>query len=219
MKLLTSRFRYWLLVFVALICVPLFSIKFFDYLSSLDSERADRLVSTVTAFLLCEAGLAAFWTAVETRDQKQIAHETLKEVSKQRDYEMRPYLRLQWVSDGRFEKVFVIVNEGRGIAVDVAFDIQYKTTLPVFQIKKRPAISPGGKGVTWVTKEELFGSCEAHAVTDDTRVKGYLDAKMKEGLRMRVTYKDLEDHNYKALFVADDSYNDRFRIDIQDRIS
>ena len=179
------------------------------------TERAKNLNSAVTILFLFWGGLAAVWTARETFDQKQIANKTIKEIRKQNDYEMRPYLRLQW-SDS--DAILELVNVGRGIALDVKFErIDFPNAASVLtpiQIKSRPLISPKGK--TDITREEFFDSYSPFLKNQD--LKTFLEKKIEYGYVIKCTYDDLVGNQYRVGFVSDDTYNDRFRIDYQEKL-
>ncbi|OGL32410.1 hypothetical protein A3E76_02595 [Candidatus Saccharibacteria bacterium RIFCSPHIGHO2_12_FULL_44_22] len=168
-------------------------------------ESQMKLSDLLTFELLWFTAFAVVRYTKETYWLKKVAQ-------KQYDYETLPYLRLQWSSEA--PDVFHIKNEGRGIAVDVAFEtieIQRTPRIPVV-IKRRPVLAPGGWSA--IKEEELKAAPE---VLPSLNMHGFIDARLKSGKfkTLHVSYTDLRGRIYDAEFEPDETYNDRFRITFQ----
>ncbi len=169
------------------------------------------LFNILTILLLWLTFLGALWAAKESFDLK-------KSSLTQNEYELRPFLRLQW--NGSEDSIIELVNDGRGIAYDVIFEEQKfedgEVTTPL-QIKKRPTIRAGG--VTKVSYNELISQNDAiSTMFNDRDMISHLSTKILAGLTIKCTYFDLVRNKYYAEFVADLDYNDKFRIEKQEKI-
>jgi len=98
-----------------------------------------------------------------------------------------------------------VVNIGRGIAKDLIFE-PWIVGDEVVEIKSRPVMSPGGYSE--------IGCIEIGDVLNSSRLKNYIDKELSNGAKygIVVTYSDLRKRHYKATFIPDEGYNDRFRI-------
>ena len=150
-------------------------------------------VASLSDKILFATFLALLWYARETKEMR-------KETMKQTDFEMRPYLRLQWLENNTNNEIFQIVNDGRGVAVNVIFK-KFKIGDKFISIKNRPVIS--SKGWSNINLEEFKGNEE------------YIVQNINKETEIIVNYKDLENHKYKVIFSYDESYNDKFKIKFQ----
>jgi len=171
----------------------------------------------ITAFILWFTAVVVLDYTKETHDLKENSVRQIHESRKQYDYEMSPYLRLQWV--GSSASIFQIVNDGKGIAVNVEFepfsfiDDKEKST---FKIKSRPLIV-GGHGYSDIGREEIIEGYKG-LLGKDSSFYGYLGSKIDLGFFIQVKYKDFEGHSYIAVFKSNPNYNDKFEIVEQKRI-
>lgn len=153
----------------------------------------------VLSFIYFSTGIIIFWYTRETYDLKVIQEKGLREARKQTDFEMKPYLRLQWSENNN--EVFQIVNCGRGLAVDVEFK-RFELTINLqtisFYIKKRPLIS-AGNGVSSVSVTELVDNIEVikGGSLDQQNVKKFIFHAAKEFGNHYIVcakYKDIENN-------------------------
>ncbi|MFC1678242.1 hypothetical protein ACFLZ9_00715 [Patescibacteria group bacterium] len=166
-----------------------------------------------------------FWYTRETHDLKENQRKELHEIRKQTDFEMRPYLRMQWSEDPkRKEIVLHIVNCGRGLAVNVEFE-KFDLTVNLqkirFHILKRPLISSGG--LTSVDIGELQNNIqilEGGLLRDNIKRFIYTAiTDFENELIVKVKYKDIVNNKYIAEFKFDSNYNDKFTIIEQKKIN
>jgi len=166
----------------------------------------------MSGVILYGTALIIFWYTRETYDLKQGQRKEFHEVKKQTDYEMRPYLRLQWSTNN--DNLFQIVNDGRGIAIDVRFKklkLYDQNLENIFKFKSRPSIRPNG--FSDITLIELWsGAYEGILEQGHANIKSYFETWINHGFDITVTYKDIEDRNYTVIFAADKTYNDWFKI-------
>lgn len=169
--------------------------------------------------------MIVFWYTRETFDLKLIQQKELQEVRKQSNFEMRPYLRLQWSNDPmRPRGVFEIINNGRGLAIDVKFDkfdIKCLKQVIRFSIKNRPLVSNmSGSIIDIIELDETKEVIEGADLSVDN-IKDYIETvgSSVNGFSITVKYRDIENHKYIVIFKFDESYNDKFRIEFQDLAS
>ncbi len=170
--------------------------------------------SSFSNALLFLTAVIVFWYTRETFDLKQISNKQISETRKQADMQLRPYLRLQW-NNGDAKNVYDIVNEGEGLALDVAFKpMKFKDQdVPsTYQIKSRPLIAKSKP--TTVTVDELNS---VDNISQGISIKGYLEGCIPRGHLIQATYKDIENRKYEVVFQSDPSYNDQFKIVEQGR--
>jgi hypothetical protein len=170
-----------------------------------------KLNEFISAFILWFTAIVVLDYTKETHDLKENSVRQIHEIRKQNDYEMRPYLRLQWV--GNSNSILQIVNDGKGIALDVKFSpiIFYdQREKSEFKIKSRPLIV-GSHGWSDISRKEIFEGY-AGLLDENSTFYGYLDSKINLGFLVKVTYKDFEEHTYLAVFKSNEEYNDRFEI-------
>jgi hypothetical protein len=173
-------------------------------------------LSNFSNALLFVTGVIVFWYTRETFELKQISNEQLEETREQTDLQIMPYLRLQWNND-RDKYVYDIVNEGEGLAIDVEFASMKFLDQKIesdYKIKSRPLIAKSKP--TTVTTDELN---DTNNIVQGVGIKGYLERKIALGHYIEAKYKDVKDRKYKVVFQSDASYNDRFKIVEQKRIS
>ena len=107
-------------------------------LSLSSADKLSDVIYFVTAVIL-------FWYTYETYNLKKIQSKQLREIRKQTDFDMKPYLRLRYEQDTSSQEVFEIINEGKGLAKDVRFE-RFNLTLGddeiSFSINSRALISP-----------------------------------------------------------------------------
>jgi hypothetical protein len=171
--------------------------------------------SNLNNSLIFVTAILILWYTRETYDLKRISNKQLIETRKQIDLQLRPYLRLQWDSGGN-QDVFDVVNEGEGLAIDVTFSLMTFYDQDVkseYQIMSRPLIAKSKP--TIITTDELNNPAN---IVKGVSIKGYLNDKLVDGFTIKVNYFDTENRKYRAIFSADTSYNDRFRIVKQGRI-
>jgi hypothetical protein len=200
------------LIFLATIVLSWF-VLFSDNIISIENIPAK---DELTALVLLATAAVVFWYTRETNDLKEISTRQLKETRKQIDMQLKPYLRLQWNNEDN-NKVYDIVNEGEGLALDVEFapiPFQDQDLLSVFQIKSRPLIAKSK--ATSVTTSELVNP--DNFVRETVNIKGYLEQKFDLNYKIKATYLDVEKRKYKVIFKSDETYNDKFKIVEQDRI-
>ncbi|MFI5270987.1 MAG: hypothetical protein ACHQT9_03005 [Candidatus Saccharimonadales bacterium] len=171
----------------------------------------------LSSLLLLATAAVVFWYTRETFDLKVITQNAKSIQQSQFDFENRPYLRLQWSRNG--DEVLQIVNDGKGLARDVCFEpIDIEQGVP-FAPFRRPVIAAGQ--YTTISQHELqtgASKTEVNGYADYIyNVKTKLDDKLKAGDfgKLHITYLDLRDQVYDAVFVPDERYNDRFNIESQ----
>ena len=111
---------------------------------------------------------------------------------------IRPYLRLQKAEP------LILVNEGRGIAIDIK--LTYKKARVRKQFKTVTAMASAPSSITNV-RDFIDGTTNIEL---NPEVNPYtVEAK----------YKDIEGTRYLAIFEFDYSFNDRFKIVSQEKVS
>ncbi len=166
-------------------------------------------------------GIIVFWYSRETKDLKEVQQKELQEVRKQRDYELKPYLKLKLAEDK--DKLFYLSNEGRGIAVDVEFKTIKIVEVPgeieiKFNIKKRPALpskSNSTVSIDEVPDSEILESLRYYNATKKFVIESSLD-KIENII---INYKDIEKNEYEVRFKYDENYNDKFKIINQEKLT
>lgn len=176
----------------------------------------------VAVFIFWFTALAIFKYTKETYWLKKLQQKILEETQKQTDFEMRPYLRLQWSNDSmRPRDVFEIINNGRGLAIDVKFDqfdIRCIKQVIRFSIKNRPLVSNMGGSIVSINELNETKKVIEGANINMESIKDYIETAgfSRGGFSITVKHKDIENHKYIAIFKSDESYNDKFRIEFQD---
>ncbi len=181
-----------------------FLVRYLDYSITVYSQIISALILYLTAVIV-------FWYAKESAESNKLHLEEL-------EAKIMPYLRLQWSKAGGC--VFEIVNDGNGIALDVSFSQMVfvdNVLKSKFQIKSRPLIAPNNAS-SIVSVEELKEDAQGIVKIDNFNIKGYLFDKLDLAYKIKVQYKDIKDNIYEAIFVADQKYNDKFRIKSQKRV-
>jgi hypothetical protein len=173
----------------------------------------------LSSLLLLATAAVVFWYTRETYDLKVITQNAKSIQQSQFDFENRPYLRLQWSTNG--DEVLQIVNDGKGLARDVCFEpIALNDNIPLAPLR-RPVIAAGQYST--ISNRELqegAGKAEMNAHTEyKFNIKSHLNDLLKAGKvgELQVTYLDLRDQVYDAFFVPDERYNDRFNIKSQEK--
>ncbi len=157
-----------------------------------------------------------FWYTRETFDLKVIQQKELIEIRKQTDFQITPYLRIQWSNNK--DEIFHIINDGKGLAINLRFLPFSPTTELVLNIKHRPVISSGG--YTIVSTDELFSNIKQPSIIQDTSIlKGLILSYVKNSFSIEATYKDIMNNQYNVVFCSDPTYNDLFYINSQKRVS
>ena len=172
----------------------------------------------ISAFILWFSAVVVLVYTKETYDMKGNSDRTLKEMRKQSEYERMPFFRIQWTDLNG--EVIQIINEGKGIALDLAFkpikfsDSDLKSE---FTFKSRPAVA--SKGVSVVSLDELWdGYTGFFNRKSGDNLKHYLFQCLARGFKVTANYNDIVGGKYQAVFQADTNYNDKFRIIEQRRI-
>jgi hypothetical protein len=173
----------------------------------------------LSSLLLLATAAVVFWYTRETYDLKVITQNSKSIQQSQFDFENRPYLRLQWSMNGG--EVLQIVNDGKGLARDVCFEpIDLERGIP-FAPLRRPVIAAGKHTTIGVRElQDGAGRSEINAHAEYLySVKKKLDELLRSGDfgKLHVTYLDLRDQVYDAIFVPDERYNDRFNIESQNK--
>lgn len=166
--------------------------------------------------ILFATGAVIYWYTKETFDLKQVQQKQLKEIRKQTDYEIRPFLRLQYNKDSN--SIFTIANDGRGLAKDVVFE--ENSMGPVghvlkFTIASRPVISAGGH--TNVSVGELKERCSG-VICIGGDIGRHIGRYIGNGFLVKAVYADVVGRRYEVIFQSDLSYNDGFKVIRQDRV-
>ncbi len=171
-------------------------------------------ILSLEQLLGCLTAIGALWAAYATTG-------SMREAQRQSAYERTPFLRLQWnraenaiTNLGQYVPVvrntagltdlskiefsdIEILNEGRGLAIDVYFapiDIQQADVW-----LKTVSVIPS-KGRVQAKFED----------TVDTSEKFYCRQEQNHIFRIHVTYFDIEKDKYEAIFESDDSESDGF---------
>ncbi len=188
--------------------------------SSFGSNFADLL----TIVLLYLTWVGALWVARETFDQKKIANKQIVESRKLFEYEVGPYLRLQFMNNPSKDgsNVIKIKNHGRGSAVDVEFEtINISSGGPMNPIKimTRPIMTP--EGTSFVKADELAKENNTDNMQDNiNHMRTWLASCIEtDVLEIKCKYKDTAGNKYKAIFKGDKTYFDGFRIVEQRKVS
>lgn len=177
----------------------------------------DNFSKLLTITLLYLTWVGALWVARETFDQKNIANNQVIESRKYFEYELGPYLRLQFMNKMNKDKnnIIKIKNNGRGSAIDVKFDlinITHGGAMNPIKIMTRPIMTP--EGTSFVTAEELAKENETDTMQDNIdHMRTWLGTCIEVGaLHIKCHYKDTVGNKYKATFIGDKTYFDGFRI-------
>jgi hypothetical protein len=116
--------------------------------------------------------------------------------------------------------VLQIVNDGKGLARDVCFE-PAKIDDKAFTPLRRPVIAAGQCSI--ISLQELqngAGELELNAYGEyKFNIKSELNTLLEVGGfgELHVTYLDLRDQVYDAIFIPDERYNDRFNIKSQNK--
>lgn len=177
----------------------------------------------LTIVLLYLTWVGALWVARETFDQKKIANKQILESRKLFEYEVGPYLRLQFMNNPSKDgsNVIKIKNHGRGSAVDVEFEtINISSGGPMNPIKimTRPIMTP--EGTSFVKADELAKENNTDNMQDNiNHMRTWLESCIEtDVLEIKCKYKDTAGNKYKATFKGDKTYFDGFRIVEQRKI-
>ncbi len=153
----------------------------------------------------------------------------LTEIYRQGRVLLRPYLRLQYYNPTKKDKkdkyyndigILQLVNIGKGLATDIEFkNLIFGGGTRNFQIKKIPAMSANNGATTICLKqiEPDFKNIKKENVTR-TMIIDILKDNSNKHYEIIATYEDLEKTKFKVIFMADDEYNDGFRIIYQEKI-
>jgi hypothetical protein len=160
---------------------------------------------------------AVVWYAEETREMR-------KEMQKQNQVELAPFLVLGWAPyDSRFPQKIYIKNMGRGIAINVCIhripeferrgDWQFN-----YSFNPITAIMPhdnAGVSVMYKSKTEIIGDA-TKGVSLNTVGPGEEDFYMNPAALVTydlvVTYQDVLGGSYKTRIMADRDYNQRYKV-------
>ena len=150
----------WLIILVVL-GILIFS---FFFLNLENTGTISNRISFLTLVVLFFTFLELIKYADETSRLRKESEKQTQELVKQTDFEMRPYLRLQFDNKTNKESdekiVFTIANDGRGLAKGVTFEeFTYSSVddkMTRLLIQSRPVISSGGSST--VSERELSDS-------------------------------------------------------------
>lgn len=141
---------------------------------------------------------ALIWTLIKLIENTKLANKNteitnglLNYAKKQHITSIRPYLRLQK------QKPLILVNEGRGVAINI--ELIYVNGKVKKNFNSVPAMA-SAPGSSTVVKDFIDGS--TNTILNPETNHFAVEAK----------YEDIEGNKYKAEFMADYSFNDRFRI-------
>lgn len=135
--------------------------------------------------------LAIFWYSRETMDLKQISNKQTERLRIEHKTNLRPYLRLQ--KGG--ERGLILVNEGKGVAVNLRPVYKNDSVSRGFLMIPAMAAAPGSITTSFVP----------------AGVGLELDPSVAN-FTVEINYKDIEDRNYFAQFKSNPLFNDGFEI-------
>jgi hypothetical protein len=197
MKTMFAIIRYCLLfciiIFGAIVVLGSFLLSHFN----------NYIIQLLTIIILYLTLLAIVWYSwetrqlkIETRRMRKWAEADNFLLKKQNKTNIRPYLRLQKIEgvNGKLR----LVNEGKGVAVSL--ELGYK------------------KGRNKVGEGSITAMAAAPSSWTDIH-KGEISLDPKDGCSIDVRYKDIEGHNYMAIFMVDTSFNDGFEIAKQEEVA
>jgi len=141
----------------------------------------------IQGFILWFTAFAIFRYTKETYWLKKISQ-------KQYITSIRPYLRLQWETKGNL----VLVNEGKGVAVDIKFKfVDNNESENSITFNNVSTMSAGGQTRSFVP--------------DSINQNESLNPEKKE-YKIEANYKDIEGRKYYTVFKTNLKYNDKFEI-------
>ena len=135
--------------------------------------------------------IVIFWYSRETMDLKRISNKQIERLRIEHKTNLRPYLRLQ--KGG--ERGLILVNEGKGVAVNLR--PVYKNDGETREFLKVPAMAAAPGSIT-----ESF-------IPKDLGLE--LDPSVAE-FTIEIAYNDIEKRNYLAVFKSNTLFNDGFEI-------
>jgi len=148
----------------------------------------------------------------------------VKEVYRQSEALLRPYLKIQWFNptkENNKEGIIQIVNIGKGPAIKIKFNplICMDQNLETkFQIKKIPAIGAGKYTTINKNQIDITGFLgERKKNFTNKYIKKYLEGRSDTHYEIKATYEDLEKTKFTVVFKADENYNDGFGISSQNK--
>ena len=155
------------------------------------------LSAKLSDYLLFYTLVVVFWYSRETMDLKQISNKQVERSRTEHKTNLRPYLRLQ--KGG--ERGLILVNEGKGIAVNLR--PVYKSKEVIREFLKIPAMAAAPNSITQSFVPRGFGS--------------ELDPGIAS-FEVEVKFNDIEKRNYIAVFKSNNLFNDGFEIHKQEEI-
>lgn len=147
--------------------------------------------SSLNDVLLFITLIVLIWYSRETMDLKKISNKQSDRMRIEHKTNLKPYLRLQ--KGG--ERNLIIVNEGRGVAVNLR--PVYKSAEISREFLRIPAMSAAPNSST-----KSFVPI-GHGLELDPSVEKFI---------IEVAYNDIEKRNYIAIFQSNPLFNDGFEI-------